>query len=88
MSDLLTRTDISALLAYLTPPPPLYEVTSYCFAVIDHWQTLIAGILALFAGFGTIRGTRDAASRTIKATMEAADREVAAAQAQTAVAQR
>lgn len=41
------------------------------------WQTLAAGILAVFAAVGTIR-----------ATIRSADREIAASQAQTAVAQK
>jgi len=41
------------------------------------WQTLIAGLLAVLAAW-----------RTIRATTKSADREVAASQAQTAVAQR
>jgi hypothetical protein len=42
-----------------------------------NWQTLIAGILAVLAAW-----------RTIRATVESADREVKASQAQTAVAQK
>jgi hypothetical protein len=45
--------------------------------LIDHWQTLIAGLLALAAGVGTVR-----------ATVKSADREVAAAREQTKAAQR
>jgi hypothetical protein len=41
------------------------------------WQTLIAGVLAVLAAW-----------RTIRATVKSADREVAASQAQTAVAQK
>ena len=52
------------------------------------WQTLIAGIMALIAGFGTIWVTRDAAKKTIKAANDTADREIAAAQEQIKVAQR
>jgi hypothetical protein len=44
---------------------------------IDHWQTLIAGVLALVAAWLTIRATK-----------RSADREIAASQAQTAVAQK
>jgi hypothetical protein len=42
-----------------------------------NWQTLIAGVLAVLAAW-----------RTIRATVESANREVAASQAQTAVAQK
>jgi hypothetical protein len=33
----------------------------------DHWQTLIAGLLALLAGVGTVWGTLIAANRQVKA---------------------
>ncbi len=45
--------------------------------LLDHWQTLIAGLLALVAAWLTIRATRPSA-----------DREIEASQAQTAVAQK
>ena len=45
--------------------------------LLDHWQTLIAGILAVLAAVGTIW-----------ATIRSAGREIAASQAQTAVAQK
>jgi hypothetical protein len=45
--------------------------------VFYNWQTLIAGLLAVLAAW-----------RTIRATTKSADREVAASQAQTAVAQK
>ena len=45
--------------------------------VFYDWQTLIAGVLAVLAAW-----------RTIRATVESANREVAASQAQTAVAQK
>jgi hypothetical protein len=45
--------------------------------LLDHWQTLFAGALAVLAAW-----------RTIRATTESADREVKASQDQTAVAQR
>ena len=68
-------------------------------SVLDHWQTLVAGLLALVAAGGTVWGTlaaakrqvkaaNDAADRQIKATAAAADRQVAAAQEQTQAAQR
>jgi hypothetical protein len=44
---------------------------------LDHWQTLIAGVLAVLAAW-----------RTIRATVDSANREVTASQEQTAVAQR
>jgi hypothetical protein len=52
-----------------------YSVTTYCWQVVDHWQTLIAGILAVIAAVGAIT-----------ATMIAANREIAAAQQQTKAA--
>jgi hypothetical protein len=65
---------------------------------VDHWQTLMAGGLALLAGIVTVWGTlraakrqvktaNDAADREIKAANEAADRQIAAAQEQTKAAQ-
>jgi hypothetical protein len=45
--------------------------------LLDRWQTLIAGALAVLAAW-----------RTIRATVESANREVEASQAQTAVAQK
>jgi hypothetical protein len=47
------------------------------------WQTLIAGGLALLAGFGTVWMTRHIANRQIAASREEADRMVAAAREQT-----
>jgi hypothetical protein len=47
------------------------------------WQTLIAGGLALLAGFGTVWMTRHIADRQIAASREEADRMVAAAREQT-----
>jgi hypothetical protein len=44
---------------------------------LDHWQTVIAGVLALAAAWLTIRATK-----------RSADREIEASQAQTAVAQK
>jgi hypothetical protein len=52
-----------------------YEVTDPFWRVIDHWQTLITGLLALAA-----------AVATIWATIASANREVAAANAQTQLA--
>jgi hypothetical protein len=53
-----------------------YQVASPFWQWIDHWQTLITGVLALVAGIGTIW-----------ATIASAQREIAANQAQTKVAQ-
>jgi hypothetical protein len=58
---------------YATPP---WHFTTW-LDLFDHWQTLIAGLLAVLAAW-----------RTIRATTKSADREVAASQAQTAVAQK
>lgn len=53
-----------------------YQVTSPFWQFVDHWQTLITGVLALVAAFATIW-----------ATIASAQREIAANQAQTKVAQ-
>jgi hypothetical protein len=77
----------------------MYEVKEPFWQFIDHWQTLIAGGLALFAGIVTVWGTlrvanrqvkaaNDAADREMKATTDAANRQITAAQEQTAAAQR
>jgi hypothetical protein len=50
---------------------------------LDHWQTIIAGVLALAAAFGTILVTRRIANRQIAASREEADRVIAATRAQT-----
>jgi uncharacterized protein YfiM (DUF2279 family) len=55
----------------------LYEVTEPFWQFVDHWQTLIAGGLAVVAGAGAIWGT-----------IRSANREIAAAQEQTKAAQR
>jgi hypothetical protein len=47
------------------------------------WQTLIAGVLALLAGFGTVAATMIIARRQIAASREEADRVIAATRAQT-----
>jgi hypothetical protein len=57
-------------------PELTYQVASPFWQFVDHWQTLITGVLALFAGLGTIW-----------ATIASARREIAANQAQTKVAQ-
>ena len=76
----------------------MYEVKEPFWQFLDHWQTIIAGGLALFAGVVTVWGTlraanrqvkaaNDAANREIKATTDAANRQISAAQEQTAAAQ-
>jgi hypothetical protein len=59
----------------MSDPQPWHFTT--LLDLVDHWQTLIAGVLAVLAAW-----------RTIRATTKSADREVAASQAQTAVAQK
>jgi len=51
--------------------------------LLDHWQTVIAGVFALVAAFGTIVVTRRLANRQIAAAREEADRVIAATRAQT-----
>jgi hypothetical protein len=53
-----------------------YAVKEPLWQFVDHWQTLIAGLLAVLAAVGTIW-----------TTIKSASREVSAAQAQTKVAQ-
>jgi hypothetical protein len=57
---------------------------------VDHWQTLIAGVLAFAAGFGTVVAaigaiwvTRSTARKQIDASREEADKVIAATRAQT-----
>jgi hypothetical protein len=52
---------------------------------LDHWQTLIAGVFALVAAFGTIVVTRRLANRQITASREEADRVIAATREQISV---
>jgi hypothetical protein len=54
----------------------MYEIKDPLWQFVDHWQTLIAGLLAVAAGAGTIW-----------VTIKSANREVAAAQDQTKAAQ-
>jgi hypothetical protein len=54
----------------------------------DHWQTIIAGVLALAAAVGTIVMTSRIANSQIVASREEADRVIAATRDQTAVAQK
>jgi hypothetical protein len=51
--------------------------------VFHDWQTLIAGVLALLAGFGTVAATIIIARRQIAASREQADKVVAETRAQT-----
>jgi hypothetical protein len=51
--------------------------------VFYDWQTLIAGVLALLAGFGTVAATMIIARRQIAASREEADRVIAATRAWT-----
>jgi hypothetical protein len=51
--------------------------------VLYDWQTMIAGVLALLAGFGTVAATMIIARRQIAASREGADRVIAATRAQT-----
>ena len=53
--------------------------------VFYDWQTLIAGVLALLAGFGTVAATMIIARRQINAAREEADSVIAATRAQTEV---
>ena len=50
---------------------------------LDHWQTLVAGVLAFAAGFGTVVATMIIARRQIVAAREDADRVIVASRAQT-----
>ena len=52
---------------------------------VDHWQTVIAAVLALVAAFGTIWMTRRIANRQITASREEADKVIAATREQTSV---
>jgi hypothetical protein len=59
----------------MSDPQPWHFTT--LLDLVDHWQTLFAGVLAVGAAW-----------RTIRATVESADLEVKASQAQTAIAQK
>lgn len=56
-----------------------YQVTSHFWQLIDHWQALIAGVLAVAAGVITVIGTRSATRLQIKAMKENTERQLAAA---------
>ena len=63
------------------------EVTLWHFTslpdALDHWQTIIAGVLAFVAGFGTVVATMIIARRQIAASREEADRVIAVTREQT-----
>ena len=60
----------------------MYEVKEPFWQFVDHWQTLVAGLLALAAGVGAVWATIKSANREITAAQE----QTKAAQRQTAVA--
>ena len=66
----------------MTPVDTPWHFTTW-LDLFDHWQTVIAGVLAFAAGFGTVVATMIIASRQIAASREEADRVIAASQAQT-----
>ena len=57
--------------------PQPWHFTTF-FDLLDHWQTLIAGLFALGAALFTVAGTVSSAKRQIEASREQADREIAA----------
>src|SRR6516164_11374331 len=59
-----------------TKAASMYEIKEPLWQFIDHWQTLLAGVLALVAGAGTVW-----------VTIKSANREITAAQEQTKAAQ-
>src|ERR1700730_14955395 len=61
---------------------PTWHFTTW-LDLFDHWQTVIAGVLALVAAFGTILVTRRITNRQITASREEAARVIAATRAQT-----
>ena len=76
----------------ISPPP--WQYTTFPEA-LDHWQTLIAGVLAFAAGFGTVVAaiwaiwvTRSTAKKQIDASREEADKVIAATREQTETAVR
>lgn len=69
---------------------PWHYTTFWDWDWVDHWQTLIAGVLAFVAGFGTvvaaiwtIWATRSTAREQIAASRADADRVIAATREQT-----
>ena len=73
----------------MSPISPPWHYTTFPEA-LDHWQTLIAGVLAFAAGFGTVVAaiwaiwvTRSTAKKQIDASREEADKVIAATREQT-----
>jgi hypothetical protein len=62
--------------------PPTWHFTTW-LDLFDHWQTVIAGFLALLAAVGTIWVTRHIANKQITVSREEADKVIAATRAQT-----
>jgi hypothetical protein len=67
----------------VTPVAPWHFTT--WLDLFDHWQTVIAGVLALVAAFGTVAATMIIANRQIRASREDADRVIDATREQTSV---
>src|ERR1700683_599272 len=65
--------------------PPTWHFTTW-LDLLDHWQTVIAGVLALVAASGTILVTGRIANKQIAGAREEADRVIAATRAQTEAA--
>jgi hypothetical protein len=59
----------------------MYEIKEPFWLFVDHWQTLIAGVLALCAAALTVWATIRSANRQVNAANEAADRQIKAAAA-------
>jgi len=66
----------------VTPADTTWHFTT-ALDLFDHWQTVIAGVLAFVAGFGTVAVTMIIARRQIAASREDADRVIAATREQT-----
>ncbi len=64
----------------MIPVAPWHYTT--CLDLFDHWQTVIAGLLALGAAVWTIRATRSTAKEQIDASRKDAEGVVAAARDQ------
>jgi hypothetical protein len=47
-----------------------YELKDPVWQFVDHWQTLITGLLALVTGVGTVWATISSARREISAAQE------------------
>ena len=78
---------LASVFAGAAPTPPPWHFTTWP-DFFDHWQTLIGGGLAFLAGVGTVVATMIIAYFQIKASRTQADKMVAAATKQTAVAQK